>query len=532
MNGATRRTIMRALALLPAVGAGLLAPRASVASTVPDAAVRSVYETIGATPIWTGGTQAEAHRVAMLALLNRERRLDPGLTPDTFALAARLSANDTAVVAQAEHELTRIALAYLTRRSGGLPVQPGIFTRVMTLLERTIADSELDVALLELQVIEALGGWIEVTSRTTAPTATAEGEEPAKPRTVIDQTQLRRRLVQSMDLSARHLDGSLSGAALSNAVKAFQGRYDLQRNGSATGRTLTALNQPIGTLLGRVKLNVERRTLLADRSAYPRYVEVNLPGYGLRMIEGGRVKLEMRVVVGDPDTETPVFDDLMRFIEVNPSWYVPASIVKEMTTKFTNDPSLFDRQGYAWRANGGLVQKPGPDNALGRFKFLFPNRHAVYLHDTAQRGYFNRASRSLSHGCVRLEKPLELAEAILGAQGWDAERLQQTIKAKRTRRIDLTEPMPVFLDYQTVVVDPETGQLRQLPDIYGHDAKRVVAFAEKQSPAGGPLTPEPEVVPVDPEVVPETAQPAAPLQQEAAVTTRVSAVAADAPPVE
>ena len=128
-----------------------------------------------------------------------------------------------------------------------------------------------------------------------------------------------------------------------------------------------------------------------------------------------------------------------------------------------------------------LVQKPGPSNALGRIKFLFPNHHAVYLHDTSQRGLFGRSQRSLSHGCVRVEKPNDLAMALLGDQGWTRSRLDAAYASQKTQRIELAEPVPIFLDYRTAFVD-ESGRLQLRPDLYGHDRDGVVLFPEKGLP--------------------------------------------------
>ena len=166
--------------------------------------------------------------------------------------------------------------------------------------------------------------------------------------------------------------------------------------------------------------------------------------------------LRSRVIVGEKDNETPIFDDRIRYIEINPSWYVPTSIVPELAEKEARRPGYLARSGFVWRGIDGsqtLVQKPGPENALGRIKFLFPNHHSVYLHDTPQRGLFARSQRSLSHGCVRVEKPDELALALLGDQGWDEPRLQTAYGSTKTRRIELREPVPVFLDYRTAFVD-------------------------------------------------------------------------------
>ena len=221
----------------------------------------------------------------------------------------------------------------------------------------------------------------------------------------------------------------------------------------------------------------------------PRYVEVNVPGFELRVVDHGEVVLRSRVIVGEKDNETPIFDDRIRYIEINPSWYVPTSIVPELAEKEAQPAGLSgqERLRLARPSSGSqtLVQKPGPENALGRIKFLFPNHHSVYLHDTPQRGLFARSQRSLSHGCVRVEKPDELALALLGDQGWTNLGCIRPTARRKTRRIELREPVPVFLDYRTAFVD-EAGRLNLRADLYGYDRDGITLFEGK----GLPLEPD------------------------------------------
>ena len=157
-------------------------------------------------------------------------------------------------------------------------------------------------------------------------------------------------------------------------------------------RTLAALNAPVARRIAQVRLNLARGT--PDRSYLPRYVEVNVPGFELRVVDRGQVVLRSRVIVGDKGNETPIFDDWIRYIEINPSWYVPASIVPELWTRRSNARAISPAAASAGGlpALADLVQKPGPGNALGRIKFLFPNHHAVYLHDTPSPGCSAAAS--------------------------------------------------------------------------------------------------------------------------------------------
>ena len=209
--------------------------------------------------------------------------------------------------------------------------------------------------------------------------------------------------------------------------------------------------------IAQIRLNLAR--VEPDRSGLPRYVEVNVPGFELRVVDRGQVVLRSRVIVGeqgqrDADLRRP--DPLCRG---QPVLVRAASIVPELLEKEAKRPGFLAGGGFQWRGSGEpgarqtLVQKPGPDNALGRIKFLFPNEHAVYLHDTPQPRLFGRSQRNLSHGCVRVEKPNELALVLLGDQGWTMGRLDAAYASRRTQRIHLTEPVPVFLDYRTAFVD-------------------------------------------------------------------------------
>ncbi len=350
----------------------------------------------------------------------------------------------------------------------------------------------LATALLELELVRDLGGWRRVGTLpgplpTVPPTEVVSPEvdvAPEMPRrtTLPEPVSLRQRLVQSGDLPATASAGTEMDAALTEAVWRFQLRNGLLADGVVGARTLAALNAPVAAQIAQVQLNLARGT--PDRSGYARYVEVNVPGFELRVVDHGEVVLRSRVIVGEKDNETPIFDDRIRYIEINPSWYVPTSIVPELAEKEARRPGYLAGSGFVWRGIEGsqtLVQKPGPENALGRIKFLFPNHHSVYLHDTPQRGLFARSQRSLSHGCVRVEKPDELALALLGDQGWDEHRLQSAYGSTKTRRIELREPVPVFLDYRTAFVD-EAGRLNLRADLYGYDRDGITLFEGKGLP--------------------------------------------------
>lgn len=224
--------------------------------------------------------------------------------------------------------------------------------------------------------------------------------------------------------------------------------------------------------------NMERwrwmpRDLGADR------IEVNIPDFELAVKRGGVVAHRTRVIVGKTTTPTPVFSDRMRFIVVNPSWSVPPSIIhKEMAAKHGGDLSYLAQRGFQVSYRNGRAsvrQPPGERNALGRVKFVFPNDYSVYLHDTPTRGLFAQTRRAFSHGCVRVNEPFKLAEAVLApTKEWSEARLRSMIGPSE-RRIDLNEPLPVHIEYFTAFVD-ENGQLQLRDDIYGYSAKTRAAL--------------------------------------------------------
>jgi L,D-transpeptidase YcbB len=198
-----------------------------------------------------------------------------------------------------------------------------------------------------------------------------------------------------------------------------------------------------------------------------RRIEVNLADFSVAVLEGDRVIHQARVVVGKPETPTPIFSNVMRYVLINPSWQVPDSIIKkEMMSKL----GALSRRGYEVKTVGGRLtvrQLPSDDNALGHFAFMFPNDHAIYLHDTPSKDLFDEETRAFSHGCIRVEDPQSLAVLVLGGEstGWTDERIEAAIGGKE-RTVFLARPLPIHIEYFTDFVD-EFGELKERPDVYG-----------------------------------------------------------------
>jgi murein L,D-transpeptidase YcbB/YkuD len=228
-----------------------------------------------------------------------------------------------------------------------------------------------------------------------------------------------------------------------------------------------------GQVEAEIIANMERWRWL-PRDLGESRIEVNIPDFELALVRDGHVAHRARVIVGKEGTPTPVFSDKMQFIIVNPYWNVPPSILrKEMLPRYGGDLGAIAASGYEVFSRKGQIfvrQKPGQSNALGRIKFMFPNDFSVYLHDTPNHGLFSSAHRALSHGCVRVDQPFRLAEAVLGpGSGWPEERVRKLVGGSE-RYINLARPMPIHIEYFTAFVD-ENGRLQLRGDLYGYSAK-------------------------------------------------------------
>jgi murein L,D-transpeptidase YcbB/YkuD len=261
---------------------------------------------------------------------------------------------------------------------------------------------------------------------------------------------------------------------VASAVAAFQKERGLPDTGVLNAQTVAALSGPsVAQRESEIIANMERwRWLPSDLGA--RHIMVNVPEFRLRLTEGRTVVHETRVIVGKEQSQTPIFSENMKYLVVNPSWTIPPSIMKkEILPALASDPYYAARKGYKIIRRGDRIsvqQPPGERNALGFVKFMFPNQHAVYLHDTPNRNLFSASKRAFSHGCVRVEKPFELAEEIMGKDGkWTEEKLRGLI-GKGERTVNLASPLPVHLAYFTLAVD-EKGELKRFEDIYGLDRK-------------------------------------------------------------
>lgn len=329
-------------------------------------------------------------------------------------------------------------------------------------------------------------------------------KKPIKPGDTFEglpQLTLRLQRLGELPQAAPANQGRTYEGAIVEAVKHFQGRHGLPTNGLIDQATFNQLATPLSRRIIQLQLTLERwRWLPPD---LPRsLIAVNVPEFQLRAYDDHHPSVTMRVVVGKafPEHQTPVFQDEMEYLIFRPYWNVPISITrKELIPAIRKDPDYLEKHGFELINRKGRImaadvkdsavlaslrsgefeirQKPGPGNALGMIKFVFPNNYDVYLHGTPERALFSRANRAFSHGCIRVEDPATLAAWVLKDDpSWTSERIRSAMNANESLRVNLPKPIAVLVLYGTAIVE-ENGDVHFLQDIYGQDAKLVRALA-------------------------------------------------------
>jgi murein L,D-transpeptidase YcbB/YkuD len=344
-------------------------------------------------------------------------------------------------------------------------------------------------ALADLRKIEANGGWGTVPA---GPTLKAGVRSERV-------TALRERLQKSGELEAgRAADPTRFDANLDRAVKLFQARHRLDEDGVVGKGVLAELNVPVASRIGQVRVNLERaRWVLGGLDND--FVLVNLPAFKAYLIRGGRNIWESRIVIGQEARQTPTFRATMQTVVFNPDWTVPPTILAEdvldgmrqgknvLAEKrlqvYDKDGNEVDPGSIDWDSASPdnfpytLKQDPGEDNALGRVKFLFPNKYSIYLHDTPSKSLFESNKRTYSSGCIRIERPLDLAEILLSGQdGWNRAKMEDVIAQGKTTNVDLEHRIPVVIVYWTVSVGA-SGEVRTTRDPYDLDPPLLQALS-------------------------------------------------------
>jgi len=452
------------------------------------------YEKRQYQPVWTTGSSLSpaGERVAR----ELQHANDEGLNPDDYLVApitTRAAAKDVSSSADLEvlvslaaaryaHDLGwGVTLASEVDKGNAYVTRPYTADTVLDALAQapdqaaalrayepqTFVYRELKQALADLRAIQAEGKWKTASEGPTLK----QGDTGARVQ------ELRSRLIERGDLPATAAEGTTFDTELTAGLKRFQSRHGLSEDGVYGKNVVNELNVPVATRIQQVRLAMERLRWLPPISS-GRRVAVNLADFKAYVFDGDSIAFETRAVVGKQFHETPMFTAMMTYVVINPYWNVPPSITRaEIMPKIKANPDYLAKNHM--EMNGTSVrQLPGPWNSLGRFKFMFPNSHNVYLHDTPARGLFAEPDRAFSHGCVRLEKPAELAALLLAGQGWTPERIQATVKTGEQTVINLTTPIPVTISYATAFRTPD-GLLHYRRDVYGRDRKLIAALKDR-----------------------------------------------------
>ncbi|MES2179115.1 MAG: L,D-transpeptidase family protein [Gemmatimonadota bacterium] len=339
--------------------------------------------------------------------------------------------------------------------------------------------AELQKELTRFRAIVEKGDWPLVPKGKTL--RSGQSDSPAR------LSALRERLAaEGIEVAAPDSGkgAGLYDANLAEAIGQFQSHHGITVDKTLSPETVNSLNVPAAYRLGQIAANLERSRWM-PRWLGERYLFVNVPAFRLTAYDSGEKALEMKVIVGQEyeDRATPVFSDSMETVVFRPYWNITPDIQrKEIEPKVASDPTYLDRENMEYYKDGGVTrirQRPGGKNALGFVKFLFPNDFNIYLHDTPNHDLFDKDVRAFSHGCIRLEKPDELAQWVLG---WDAAQVDAAMRnGTDNRSVRLPKKLPVYITYGTAFV--QDGQLFFGNDLYHRDDQLVKAAANGAIPS-------------------------------------------------
>lgn len=483
--------------------------------------VRNVYSPAGYRLVWSRAGRPTPQALAMITLF--EGAAGKGLEPADYAAGtwtARMTDLHTdSAAARFDVAMTSTLVKYATHlRTGRVHPQSVDFDLNTdgkdlhySALVLNVANATDPVATLSTVeplydeyrlLIAALANWRRIAQSNDAAVPVVTKLAPGMDYAGMPQLVAKLRLYGDLP-EAAVVNGTRYEGAIVDAVKAFQSRHGLDADGVVSKKTFTSLNVPASDRVAQINRAIERWRWAPAQLEAPAIL-VNIPEFRLRGIsQDGTNDLDMRVVVGKAGAhETPVFEGDMRHVVFRPYWNVPPSIQKtEIASKLDsgfaarNNYEVVDDNGRVQSINADTVQKvrkgslrvrqkPGTSNALGLVKFLFPNDNNVYLHSTPSQALFSRTRRDFSHGCVRVEDPVALAEWVLQQKpDWTREKIEKTIGGKQDDvYVKLERAIPVVLFYNTVVAEKD-GRVKFLDDIYGHDVKLAKVLAPK--PAQG-----------------------------------------------
>ncbi len=471
-------------------------------------------------PLWLAGNQL-GYRVNAL-MEEFGRAADWGLDPAAYALPAVAPGGGAGARVEAELAVTLTAVRYATHAHSGR-IDPQTISRIIDRgstppdayeLLRALAATDTPAKVLlayqpkHEQFLRLKKKLAELRGSAAAEGAKPPAEEaiqiPAgpllKPGLKHEQVALlRQRLKVAPAAGANPVDVNFYDAGLEAAVRAFQQEKGLQVDG-LVGRGMRAALNGVVVVRDRPELQIQRilvgmerwRWMMEDMGEF--YVLNNVPEFMQYVVNAGKVVRSERIIVGKGSTPTPTFSKRLEFIEFMPFWNVPNSIkVEEIRPGLINGTNIMEVQGLSVDFNGRRIdpysvdwesvdvrrfrfyQTPGGKNVLGVVKFMFPNRHDVYMHDTPSKSLFNDGVRTISHGCMRVRNPLDLAEKILGYdQGWTLAAVHNAV-ARGNTRVDLKKPVQVHVTYFTSWVGDD-GKISTFGDIYGHDRRVAMAL--------------------------------------------------------
>ncbi len=482
----------------------LAAPQAWVNGGQPTAAAREAVEVLRSADL--DGLDPRTYDAA--GLHERIARAGSG-SPLEASEATQLDADLTRALRRYVHELRfgRLHPASIEENYSALPSTPDAVDRMLTTAQQDNRMAELPqraapplrlyadlrAMLAHYRALSRQGGWEQ-----RLPPYSGSKLSPGD--AYAGLAPLAHRLIVLGDLPANTATPSRYQGAIVDGVRAFQSRHGLTPDGVIGAATFRELNVAPAERVQQIELAMERLRWLPLSG--PRLIVVNVPEFRLRGLEwrDGQpaANLEMNVIVGaSPKTPTPLFDAPMRFIEFSPYWNVPPSIARgETIPKLRKDPGYFTHQGFEFVDGSGKVvtdfspealeaasrghlrirQRPGARNALGDIKFVFPNPDNIYLHHTPTPQLFKRDRRDFSHGCIRVEAPVDLARFVLANDpAWTQERIEESMKRGKSATLRLDEELPVVLAYLTAVVID--GQAHFFNDLYGQDKRLAEALA-------------------------------------------------------
>lgn len=490
--------------------------------------VESFYKARNYQPAWShNGRLMEAETLIKAV----EEAYGDGLTPDYYHLslikslagkAEKELAFDQSVLADLDILLSDAFLTLSCHLSGGcvnpVTIEAEWFAKqrtvdVSSVLEQALREKQIRESLMKLlpgqgsyiRLKQALARYRDLLLKGEWPLV-SDGDVLKKDLVSERVVELRKRLAASGDLEAdAATGGDFFDEKLEQAVIVFQNRHGLKADGIVGPSTINALNVSLEQRIRQIELNMERMRWIPGNAEQSSIV-VNIANFELNVIEKGKSVLSMKAVVGKPFQRTPVFTAKMTSLVINPSWNVPDSIArKEILKKIKNNRQYLTVQNIkvlrGWGSQNNEIdpktidwsrisantlayrfrQEPGPLNPLGSIKFMFPNKFNVYLHDTSAKRLFSESVRTFSHGCTRIEKPVELGEYVLqDAPSWTREKLLAAIETGTEQTILIPHPLDVHFLYLTAWVDEE-GVLQFRNDVYERDKQLDEALRRKPS---------------------------------------------------